>query len=66
MKPAGECLSEDMGPAPDQVAPGVDVSEAAFEIGGMILPEIAQVFQSDGRKLLDSARLQIEGGGGSR
>ena len=56
MKPAGECLPEDTGPAPDQVAAGVDVSEAACETGGMLLPEIAPFYQSEVRKLVDSSR----------
>ena len=61
MKPVG-FLPEDMGPARDQVAPGFEVAEAAFETGGMLLPEIAHDFQSDVRKLLDSDRPQIAAG----
>ena len=38
MNPAAECLPEDMWPAPDQVAPGAEVSEAGFETGGMTTP----------------------------
>ena len=38
MHPAAECLPEDMGPAPDQVAPGAEVYEAAFETGWMLPP----------------------------
>ena len=51
-----------MGPAPDQVAHGVEVNGAAFETGGKLLPEIAPGYQSDVRKLLDSARPQSEAG----
>ena len=40
-QPGGKWLPEDMGPAPDQVAPGVGVAEAAFGTGGMLLPEMA-------------------------
>ena len=51
-----------MGPAPDQVAHGVDVSDSAFETGGVLLPEIEPDIQSDVPKLIDSARLQSEAG----
>ena len=34
MDPGRECLPDDMGPAPDQVVPVGEVSEAAFETGG--------------------------------
>ena len=49
-----------MGQAPDQVAPGVEVSEADFETGGMPIPEIAPGAQPEVRKLLGSARLRSE------
>ena len=58
MGAAKECPPEDMGPAPAQVAPVGEACEAAFETGGMLLPEITPGAQSGGRKLLDSARLQ--------
>ena len=54
MNPGAACLTEDMGPAPEQVAHGVEVSGAAFETGGVLLPEIAPGFKSEVRKLLDS------------
>ena len=62
MKHGAESLPEDMGPSPDQVAPGADVSEAAFETGWAILPEVSHDPQSEVRKLLDSARAQSEAG----
>ena len=34
MDPGNECSPDDMGPAPDQVAPVGEVFEAAFETGG--------------------------------
>ena len=39
MGPAKECLPDDMGPAPDQVAPVGEVSEAPFETGGCFPPK---------------------------
>ena len=39
MKPEGGCLPGDMGPVPDKVFPGVEVSEAAFETWGCSSPK---------------------------
>ena len=59
---AKECLPDDMRPSPDLVAPVGDVSEAAFESGGMLIPEITPGCQSEARKLLASALRQGESG----
>ena len=57
-----ELPPEDMGPAPEQVAPVGDVCEASFETGGMLLPEITPDIQTEVRRLIDPARLQGEAG----
>ena len=47
----GPLLPEDKGPAPDQKKAGRD-AEAAYETGGMLLPEVAPDFRDEVRKLL--------------
>ena len=55
-------LPEDMGPAPDQVAPVGEGCEASFETGGMLLPEITPDIKTEVGKLIESSRQQGESG----
>ena len=62
MDAAKESLPDDMGPAPEQVAPVGEVCEASFETGGMLIPEITPDAQTEVWKLIEPTRLQGEAG----
>ena len=63
LAPMGGVLPEDTCPAPDQVGPAGDVSEAACETGGPPPPEVATDYQRGVSKFRGAALLlQIEEG----
>ena len=49
---------DDKGPSTDQVGPAVEVSEAEFETGIMLPPEVATAYMGEVEKFLETARLQ--------
>ena len=58
----GRPLSEDKGPSADQTIPGGDAAEAAYETGGMLIPEVAPDFREEARRLLETANAQGDKG----
>ena len=62
LEPGGRPLPEDKGPSPDQTMPGGDAAEAAYEKGGMPIPEVAPDFREEVRELLETAHVQGDKG----
>ena len=60
MEPGGPPLPDDNGPAADQKKEGRDSGDAAYETGGVLLPEVAPDFRDEVRKLLETARDQSD------
>ena len=55
-------LPEDNGHAPGQTKSGRDAGDAAYETGGMLLPDVAPDFRDKVRNLLATAHDQIDRG----